>query len=302
MNKIPRVAHFYWGRNKPLSFMRWMSVVSFVNFNQDWLVRVYAPECPSKAMSWATPEHKDIGDYRKDFFDALDKVPNVSIHMMKSGFLDLPDETPEVHKSDLLRWHLLASRGGLWSDFDILYVAPVRFLGIEPETDVVLCCQQAVYRKYSKGPEIAGDIYNSVGFMLGGEIEGQKFFLGVEKEARARAGSREYQGLGRFVLDKFYDLSGNRYDAARVFNLSPLAVYPIPAYQVKQLYEPAPRPLSRETIGIHWFAGHRISGGYEARVGPLDAPKERGLLFRYMVRVLTELGIGSGPLEDQEYR
>mgnify|MGYP000863621701 CR=1 FL=1 len=43
MNNIPKIVHFYWGKNNPLTFLQYLSVVSFREHNPGWKIKIYYP-------------------------------------------------------------------------------------------------------------------------------------------------------------------------------------------------------------------------------------------------------------------
>jgi len=126
---IPKHLHLYWGGGKKLSYLRYLTVFSFVQLNPDWKITVWYPEKNTNISNWKTNEHSKYCYNGIDYFYKLiDISPNVSLEKANMvGFSDLS----EVHKSDLHRWKILHEIGGWWSDFDILYFKPMASLNVD---------------------------------------------------------------------------------------------------------------------------------------------------------------------------
>lgn len=149
--QIPKIFHCYWGGNK-LPYLRYLTIDSFHRLNPDWQIRYYYPLNPVSEHSWSTTEQK----YSDTWENWVDKIDSKSIQTIGISFDGIRKEMSEVHRSDYLRWQLLATIGGLWSDMDIIYIKPMDSLYINvPENadrQTVVCIS-----KYG----------HSVGFMMG---------------------------------------------------------------------------------------------------------------------------------------
>jgi hypothetical protein len=266
--KVPRVLHLYWGKNRPLSYARFLTAVSFVELNPDWDVRVHYPEEPVAAEPWGTPEQKGPARYDGwDYFGNLAELRQVELVPSRIGA-----GLPEVPRSDLLRWHLLAEQGGVWSDFDVLWTRPLSEVPIERgERAEALVCLHG---------------WASVGFLASsGEGFGREFHRRVFEEAVRGVDAREYQSAGRFAVERVLERLIGSPDGALV-NLPYAVVYPVPPHQTARYYEKAPLVLGPETIGLHWFGGHPASVRAEAelREGNVRRFGETSALAREMVR------------------
>ena len=131
---IPKRVYFYWG-GKSLSFLRYLSIYSFAKYNPNYKIEVFVPTTlTSNRITWNSGEQAQeyVG---VDYFPLLKNIPNLILH--EANFYNLNNELSEVHKSDILRLNLLSSRGGVWSDIDILYLDSIDNI-IGNETDTML--------------------------------------------------------------------------------------------------------------------------------------------------------------------
>src|SRR3989304_1341166 len=115
---INKSLFMYWGNNKPMSWLKYMTVSTFKKHNSDWNIQIYTSVNPVTEITWDTGEQTGIYT-GKDWFPELVKEQGVcSFDMEKIGF---KNNLPEVHKSDILRFYFMYKNGGCWSDFDIIY-------------------------------------------------------------------------------------------------------------------------------------------------------------------------------------
>lgn len=117
-----KICHFIWDRS-PLAFLNAVSVWSFKRHNPEWQVWLWIINTTFR-HGWLTTEHKELYDgycYMEHINKDVDKIKTLApaeIH---------PTVTSTVHLSDLLRYQILKRHGGLYSDFDILYLKPLPF-------------------------------------------------------------------------------------------------------------------------------------------------------------------------------
>lgn len=285
--KIPRILHLYWGRNKPLSYMRAMTAISFARLNPDWDIRLWYPTVPCYDMPWKSGEHEcqsqNISEHPTDWFDYLVDEHLVGLAGFTPDAFGFAPDLPEVHRSDLLRWHILATEGGIWSDFDIFYQKPLTALQVPDDADVVACYMWGGCKKHRVG-------FNSIGFLASAPEREWRFFSKVLKVAQSHVSASEYQSAGRFAMDHVYRGGGDSRYGCNVYNLDSDLIYPVVSGNVRNLYVPQYTISSeqlralRQSVGIHWYAGHKhsIPVDMNTHEGIHDNPE--GFLMREMKR------------------
>ncbi len=116
LKEIPKTLHMYWGRNKKLSYMRYMTAYSFSKLNPDWKINVYAPLKPCLKQTWNGNEQKAYNYRGNDHFPLLSRIKNVNvIEFDFEATLHISNDKPEDLKSDILRLHLISTQDGGWS-------------------------------------------------------------------------------------------------------------------------------------------------------------------------------------------
>lgn len=259
LTKIPKVAHFYWGGEK-LSYLRYWTVRSFQKLNPDWKINIHIPAVLSNAApEWDTFQQKNV-NIKRDYFDKLIEITGIEI--TKHNFLDygFDNNAHEVHKSDFLRWHLLNTHGGVWSDFDILYTAPITEIKdntcLNQSVDTALCPLNPPHK-------------HTVGFMM--SSQGNAFFQAIGNQARAAYEPAVYQCMGsNLINDQFdtFESLGAAFNNNTFVFLDKNCVYSLTSKDIESFYRPVDQRLQKKmnsgaVIGFHWFAGHPLSQAFE---------------------------------------
>jgi len=257
LEKIPRVIHLYW-ENDTISFLRYLTVSSFKRFNPDWQIKIYHPKKKYQgARTWSTLEHniKFLGE------NYLEKLMAVETDRIEVDFakLGVNENIPQTFKSDLLRWHILSTEGGVWSDFDIIYFKPMQdlYLNQELNKDIdTLVCLNGPHESF---------IYHSIGFLM--SSPGNEFYKYINDKAYLNLNLQDYQSTGGTLLNtNFPSLASikNKFNSLNLANLKMDVIYPMPDYLVRYIfYNNHHHYITSDTIGIHWYAGHPLAGQFE---------------------------------------
>ncbi len=257
---IPKTAHFYWGGSQ-LPFLRYLTLWSFCNFNPEWRVKLYIPVSLSTRITWKTNEQ----NYRvknNDCFKRLEKLP-VSIVKSSMERYGFSNSIPEVHKSDILRWNVLADEGGLWSDMDIFYVK-----GIESCFDVSSEKDYLCYDTIKK--------YYSIGFMLASHES--PIMRMMANSCHKYYKRSEYQSVGSIMMKKVLGNIDKFSDS--VDNMDMSIVYPFDSYNIDCLWSSKEYRIPDKTIGIHWYAGNKVSGEYISNINKKNFNKSKANLIQ----------------------
>jgi hypothetical protein len=231
----------YWGGRK-LSYLRYLTLITFKRCNPSYRIVLIQPYQVSKSESWASGEHGglyDGPDYLEAAQDAADEL--ITFNMREIGFGN--HSTSEVHKSDILRNYFLFTRGGLWSDFDIVFFKPVPK---DLENIDFLC-------KTAKG-------FFSIGF-IGGKRDSPFFKSFFEAQKNVTKKDDSYQKYGTFLLN-------NKLYPQGVTRISMDLVYCINSTYVSRLFDGTVEPFTNITIGAHWYGGNPLTREWENKITP----------------------------------
>jgi len=235
---IPKIVHFYWGKNQSLSYMRYLTVKSFQMLNPDWEINVWVPKVISRRRPWGSGEQGNT-------YQGPDYLERLVTKEIDFDMLGIPNNTPEVHKSDLLRWYLLGTVGGLWSDMDILYTSHVKQSTMEELPDIGLCRYPATGNRTK--------LFQAIGFLTSGGPWGKVFFHSLFAFGFSRIPQNDYQAFGAHLLDKFLF----KWNGIAPGYINHTLVYPWRLHQdVVKYFTDIELPKHPNCIGYHWFAGN----------------------------------------------
>lgn len=269
---IPKVLKLYWGRNRPLSYLRFLTVKTFKKLNPDWTIKIYYPKEVNYNINWCTTENKNELTC-SDYFSKL----NVELIAVDFTELDFPNvhRLSEVQKSDVFRWWINSKEGGVWSDFDILYINPINTL---PITKIFNYDCSLGLVKYDT---LRGSIFPIGFFMCGGE-RGKEFFSNVYEITKEIWKKKEsfiqYQAFGRYALEAVIK-KGYKYDLIS----SDLIYLYKKKGAIKQYFQIGKLNYNFPPIGLHWYAGFTYSQDFENKI------HERNLKEYLDIALLSEL-------------
>ena len=255
MTDIPKNFNVFWGGGT-LSFMNLLTVISFHEYNPDWKINLFRPKV-LKSFSpafWTTKEQSHKLKC-KDYFNDLVNLDFVDEIELDYDFLSYSYHHPVI-KSDMARYKIMSTYGGIWSDFYIIYLNSVDKL-IKTNDKCNL------FVSYSPAPaNRKWEVYHSIGFYIA--TKNNPFFLNLcaEVETYKHVKATDYQYFGRYFVENFFRSfeSLTSLEGCIPYNLSSDIVYPIKWTDLSKItsvdYELVKEDsLTEDTVGIHWFNG-----------------------------------------------
>lgn len=253
LSEIPKIIHFYWdGSNMPQ--LCFLSAFTFSKLNPDWKIKIYNPikRCTNK--NWTTDEQKTQFN-GKDFSSHLKNLSNCEIIIFDMESIGISNDISEIQKSDFLRWHLLSTEGGLWSDFDILYFRKISEINFQNQ--MLSFSDRPIDFSICYDLMIENDYKYSIGFLFA--KQNCKFYDKIFKMAKNQFDQRDYQGAGSQILNKNYSNLIDLYETesdSNVWNISMDIVYAYNSLLVNEIYDTNDLIFfTQNSIGIHWYYG-----------------------------------------------
>lgn len=258
MNKFPKQAHFYWGYT-PMPWLNALSLYSFRRHNPDWKVILYSPTGLSRRAGWKTGE-QSVPYSGVDYAGSAWCIESVDeFRIMDYEGIGMSNDMHDVHRADALRHYIMYTEGGLWSDMDILYFAPVG--RVAPDgTDVAL----SFHMQLRKKP------YYATAFVL--TAPRTKFYQTVYEKAVQSWDPNLYQCIGPDMVRKLWprlDDARQEIPSESFYNIPVSVVYPF-LYGVCDRFfsDVAEDSLPPDSIGVHWYGGSPNSGKYQTLLTP----------------------------------
>jgi len=255
MDRIPKILHMYWDRS-PMSQLQTFTVSTFHKHNPDWTINVYIPKQPYTGASSFIPNYTG-----KDYFHLVEQSDYVNIVNVDLKDYGIDPALHNILRSDILRYHLLYNHGGVWSDFDVIWIKPIdHFRNIEYHGDVPINDVTAVvsFLRDTHGG-------HSIGIMIHAKHDPYaKDLVELTKTIKPPYGHETFGGpmLHRGFptlesLSRFKTVIGARFETYYPYNIHP----PSPTFH--RLYnENDLGCINNNVICVHWYNGKPLSKQY----------------------------------------
>lgn len=256
LKNIPKILYLYWDGFNKLSFLQYLTVKSFRDLNPDWEIVIYLPEKPHSIISWKTFEHKTPYS-GKDYFSKLSEC-NVTIKKIDFETIGFRNDVSEVMKSDFLRYYLLGTHGGCWTDFDVLFIKS--FNDINFDGSLIYGDKENIDTVI-----VYSGSYYPVGFLM--SSKNNPIFLDLTNACKSHLDVNDYQSIGCKLVKNYIGSLESIHSRKPNNNLLilPLSSYlPYECSQIIYIFaHNAPEKILPNTFGIHWFGGSPISKVYQ---------------------------------------
>jgi|WetSurMetagenome_2_1015567.scaffolds.fasta_scaffold00103_25 hypothetical protein len=240
---IPKKFHVFWSGNK-LPYLRYLTVKTFKELNPSWEINLWTSQVKSEVRTWNTHE-LNYSETWEDWTDRLWKLCD-NIHMIDFTNFGVKNSVAEVHKSDLLRCWILNEVGGVYSDTDIFYFKPITNLEVNRRKN-----------KYAETFVCICHYGHSNGFWMGSK--GSRFF-GELFEQSKKIDPARYQSNGPELCNRMFRTIESINEISPAVNIGMEAVYYYNGQHVDAIYSEERVIFDKKSIGIHWYAGHPLSG------------------------------------------
>lgn len=269
---IPKRIAFFWSGG-PLSWLRYMTLHTFCMLNPAWQVSLFMAKSDNHDEGWGTPETQDFVNYKGG-----DWMPWVCNLPVEKCVIDLPRDLDPIHQCDMFQWWWLCHHGGWYSDLDILYLQPMDKL-VEN------------YGKCEMVFSLPCDDF-TIGFL--GSNQGNKFYqtlyLLCSQRKDTRISSDDYQSFGAQLakqLTQRHRGSEITNKIAQDYGYSIYVtnknedVYPWNWQNISKIWNES-HDLPQTQLGIHWYAGAKISQEMNAKLDPQNFREHPCTLTNYI--------------------
>lgn len=248
---IPKKAFFYWGKGTPLSYLRYLTLVSFRKFHPDWEAFLYQGVSKNYKV-WSTRDRQDFMINKGP--DYISKISDIDI--VPKEYSKHADKAPNF-VSDFFRWDILSQNGGWYFDLDQIFCKSFDDLC---EWDFIFGCKAMPY----------------VGVLgISKESKLSKIALSVVSD---KYDSRDYISAGPRVIGHLWrDNRRFKEEASKEKTwCTPNEIfYPISSSDMVDLLYSGKFLPSKNTYSIHWYGGHPKSQRFNALYTPAFAGQSK---------------------------
>lgn len=245
---FPKILHLYWDLST-FSYLHFLTIESFNKYHDNWDIRIHYPKKRNENIDWHTDEQK-VKLTCKDYFQALKQFNNVSFHEINIE-VDFLKNASEVIKSDYYRYYLLYTYGGVWSDFDILYINNIFDIIKEDLNNIIFRCQIENHKYYPIG--------------LFCSQKDSKLFNFILKQCENFYNKDEYQSIGSEMWNKLFPTECQIYEIDSKTKILDHEFYlPLNAEEVDDIFQNINNiTFGKNTVGVHWFNGCDMAKKYQ---------------------------------------
>jgi hypothetical protein len=253
MNTIPKICHLYWDKS-PMSLLQTFTVVSFHRHNPDWKIKIYLTKQRLDEMGLNIHTRDYKGEDYFHLIRALDYVEFEEVDLVK---WKINTEVHACSSSDLFRRNILYKEGGVYSDFDNVWLKPmdhireVDCIGNPNDFESLVC-----FYNYTK------DFHNVSNLIS--EPKSPYLYSLIETQQKIHP-PYHHQSFGSVMVNRKYpDLHSIQIKFPRILAIKYETFYPYSIFNLEQLYKKDELNSlnNRNVIGVHWFNGHEYSKDY----------------------------------------
>ena len=237
-----------------MSLLQTYTIDTMERLNPDWKIFVYTDESLYNGNNSYTPKYCG-----KDYFYRVVDNPKVEIRNIDVSKYNIDKNLHNILRSDILRYHLLYSEGGVWSDFDVIWLKPMEYLSIITGND----CFGATICMFNDG--ICR--FHNISILV--STKSHKFYedsICMCNRIQSNICYRpSHQEFGTSMFNKAYPTEEDaivRFDD--VINIKYETFFPYSIFDLERLYKKNDLSvLTKDVMAVHWFNGHSLSKEYE---------------------------------------
>lgn len=233
---IPRIAHFYWNIETPLSFLRYQTLVTFRKHHPDWQMIIGVSKSDVK-KTWTGVEKQDFEE--TGGINYLMKSEELGVKVVP--FLNTKAYAPN-YMSDVFRWYALQD-GGWYFDLDQIFLKPL---------------DNFCYNMF-----IFGCTKHAYSGVLGAAPKNQHVREMLLKTAnKLKEGVTKYCEAGNWLFSDYIK------DKTHAHRTCDNFFYPITdSYDVHKIYS-GEFQIPEDSYALHWFGGHPDSQEFNKKFTP----------------------------------
>ncbi len=256
--ELPKILHLYW-EERPMSYLQTLTVETFHRKNPGWEIQVHIPLQKENSPAKYIPDYVGV-----DYFPEIRKLKYVNIIYEDLKKYGIDEKLHNILRSDILRYHLLYNVGGVWSDFDVLWLKSMEYLNKIPVVGSVRVSDMG----FSVCQFHGTSGFHSIGVMMA--KAGNPFFQNlitlcnrIQNQARWKH-KLAHQVFGPTLLTRIFpNLETLEKQYKDVVGFPYKTFYPYSIFSLDLLYKQKDMSyVDEEVMAVHWFNGHSLSKAY----------------------------------------
>lgn len=236
---VPKIAFSFW-EGEQFTYLHYLTFHTFSIHNPDYIIKIYtSTKTTSELVKWNTGEHSKLLTNTCDFYN-LATIPNLEIiHITIEKELNYHLPLSSVWKSDIVRIIKLYEHGGVYIDFDTLFINKI---------DESLLSMQ-----YDLGCNTYGDIINNAFLIARPRSPIVKVILdAILSKLRKNTISNDYHQFGPYLIT---DLLLHTSLKNNIYFIPNDMTCPYLWNEMDKLFYSSIVQYTDKTFCIHWYNG-----------------------------------------------
>lgn len=260
MNNIPKIYFLFWDGSR-MSYLQTLTITTFHKLNPDWAIVVYLFKQNHTELGANTFVPEYTGEDCWQLIGGLNYIQFKTLDLNDYG---IDKATHGIQVSDRLRIQKLYEHGGMYSDFDVLWLKPMsEFKNVSCIGNIDDFEATASFYNQTEG-------FHSISNFLAEPKSG--YLLSILREQKRKRPPFKHQAFGAEIFNKLYPTRDDILNQfPRVLLLKYETFFPYDLCNLESLYKTTDLSVldNKNVMCIHWFNGHELSkeyvneGGYE---------------------------------------
>lgn len=276
VQEVPKIAFTFWEGDQ-FSFLHYITIHSFAKYNPDYKVIIYSSTNLSDInINWDTHEHSVNIEYNLDDIHRLKELPNVEFKIVDfDKEFNTSKPISSIYKSDILRIIKLYEHGGMWIDFDILFLKKL------PESILKLPQNNIGIFEYGNVLPIGFIVSNKGNILL-------QHLLNLARSILENAEYENYQKFGTFIWTPLKNIP----EFKQHITIYPTHyIYPYLWNEGEEMYYSNIDKIKEDTYGIHWYNGAVVTKKYINELNLATLDPTTSIFNRELHRVIQETNV-----------
>jgi mannosyltransferase OCH1-like enzyme len=243
---IPKIAFTFW-EGTQFTYLHALTIISFQKFNPDFRIIIYISyNNDNNVIMWNSGEQKKKYNNLYDI-NLLKNIPNVEfIKVNLNKILNYNGVLSCVWKSDIIRLLKLYEHGGIYIDFDILFIKKI------PES--LLENNKLMFNKYEGVINNAVIISNKQNYIL------KKLIKEIVIKLTKNDIQKSYMQFGPILITKI--IKENSDLEKDIYYIPNVMTCPYLWNEMDKLFLTNIDQTTEDTFCMHWYNGAIISRNY----------------------------------------
>jgi len=271
---IPKIYFTYWEGNQ-LSKLHYYTIYSLTKLNPDMEIIIYtSKDVSDKFVQWESPEHSV--KIKKTI--SLEEITNINnnVKLVKIDFEKehgINNKLSCVFKADFVRILKLYEHGGLWFDFDLLFIKKIPEHLFEGHNyDILYFTYENVVPTGLLLSSPKNDIIKNLYFSA----------KDIILKINANTHNNNYQVLGPCLWTQHV-----LHNPIGAYCLRNELVYPYTWSIINQFFESNNDYISFDTFAIHWYNGGASAKNYINNFDEHNIDSNKCVINKYLHNILN---------------